>query len=160
MSDEPSPAIAAFNAPDPLACNGAALRKATRRVSQLYDSVLAPCGLKVSQHSILLHIARAGTPSLTDLARALVLDRSALAHNLKPLERDGYVQTSRDPLDGRSRRVALTATGRAKLAEARRLWKEAQRRFEAAYGPERAAALRRALAEIFSEEFALAFSRG
>ena len=45
---------------DSLICHGAALRKATRRVSQLYDAVLAPCGLKVSQHSILSHIARAG----------------------------------------------------------------------------------------------------
>ncbi|MGE8619561.1 MAG: MarR family winged helix-turn-helix transcriptional regulator [Achromobacter spanius] len=158
MSDvEPS---APATITDPLVCNGAALRKATRRVSQLYDTVLAPCGLKVSQHSILIHIARAGSPSMTDLARALVLDRSALAHNLKPLERDGYVEMSRDERDGRSRRVALTDAGRAKLAESKRLWKDAQRRFEAAYGPERAAALRHALADIFSDEFALAFSRG
>ncbi|CAB3656926.1 MarR family winged helix-turn-helix transcriptional regulator [Achromobacter pestifer] len=146
--------------PDPLVCNGAALRKATRRVSQLYDTVLAPCGLKVSQHSILIHIARAGTPSMTDLARAMVLDRSALAHNLKPLERDGYVQTARDEHDGRSRRVALTEAGRAKLAESKRLWKDAQNRFEAAFGVERAAALRQSLADIFSDDFALAFSRG
>jgi len=160
MSDEQPSVSAASVAPDPLVCNGAALRKATRRVSQLYDTVLAPCGLKVSQHSILVHIARAGSPSMTDLARIMVLDRSALAHNLKPLERDGYVQMSRDPLDGRSRRVALTDAGRAKLAESKRLWKDAQRRFEAAYGAERAAALRRSLADIFSDEFALAFSRG
>ena len=85
------------------------LRKATRRVSQL-DAVLAPCGLKVSQHSILSHIARAGAPSMTDLARLLVLDRSALAHNLKPLVRDGYVRTTR-PARRRSRRVALTDAG-------------------------------------------------
>ena len=155
-ADSPVPAFVQ----DPLVCNGAALRKATRRVSQLYDTVLAPCGLKVSQHSILIHIARAGTPSMTDLARALVLDRSALAHNLKPLERDGYVQMARDEHDGRSRRVALTDAGRAKLSESKRLWKDAQSRFEAAYGIERAAALRHALADIFSDEFALAFSRG
>ncbi|KRC78567.1 MarR family transcriptional regulator [Achromobacter sp. Root83] len=158
MSDAPLFAPAATQ--DPLVCNGAALRKATRRVSQLYDTVLAPCGLKVSQHSILVHIARAGTPSMTDLARAMVLDRSALAHNLKPLQRDGYVRMTRDPLDGRSRRVELTETGRAKLVESRRLWKDAQSRFEAAYGAQRAADLRRSLADIFSDEFALAFSRG
>ena len=143
---------------DSLICHGAALRKATRRVSQLYDAVLAPCGLKVSQHSILSHIARAGA-SMTDLARLLVLDRSALAHNLKPLVRDGYVRTTRDLRDGRSRRVALTDAGCEKLTQSRRLWTDAQARFEAAYGAERAVALR-ALAEIFSEDFALAFSRG
>src|ERR1700758_603334 len=72
-------------------CNGTALRKATRRVSQLYDAVLSPCGLRSTQRSILIHIARTGTPTMGDLAAALVLDRSALAHNLKPLERDGFV---------------------------------------------------------------------
>jgi DNA-binding MarR family transcriptional regulator len=145
---------------DPGVCNGAALRKATRRVTQLYDNVLAPCGLRVSQRSILLHIDRAGMPTMTELAHAMVLDRSALAHNLKPLERDGYVVQVRDQHDGRSRRVQLTAKGRAKLAEATRLWRLAQDRFEAAYGAERAAALRVALADIFSDEFAEAFNQG
>ncbi|ANN80092.1 MarR family winged helix-turn-helix transcriptional regulator [Bordetella flabilis] len=145
---------------DPGVCNGAALRKATRRVTQLYDNVLAPSGLRVSQRSILLHIERAGMPTMTELAHAMVLDRSALAHNLKPLERDGYVVQIRDEHDGRSRRVQLTAKGRSKLAEATRLWRLAQDRFEAAYGVERAAALRVALADIFSDEFAEVFNQG
>src|SRR6202047_258099 len=81
----------AFAIPELNRCNGTALRKATRRVSQLYDAVLAPCGLRSTQRSILIHVARAGTPTMGDLAAALVLDRSALAHNLKPLERDGFV---------------------------------------------------------------------
>src|SRR5260370_42379930 len=61
-------------------CNGTALRKATRRVSQLYDAVLAPSGLRSTQRSILIHIARAGMPTMGDVAAAFVLDRSALAH--------------------------------------------------------------------------------
>ncbi|ANN69262.1 MarR family winged helix-turn-helix transcriptional regulator [Bordetella bronchialis] len=144
---------------DPGVCNGAALRKANRRVTQLYDAVLAPCGLKASQRSILLHVERAGTPTMSELAHAIVLDRSALAHNLKPLERDGYLVQIRDEHDGRSRRVHLTPEGRRKLAEANRLWRQAQNRFERAYGAERAAALRLALADIFSDEFAEAFNR-
>jgi DNA-binding MarR family transcriptional regulator len=144
---------------DPGGCNGAALRKATRRVSQLYDAVLAPCGLRASQRSMLINIDRAVNPTMTELAHALVLDRSALAHNLKPLERDGYVVLVRDERDGRSRRVALTPPGKRKLAESNRLWQLAQNRFESAYGPERAASLRVALADIFSDEFAAAFNR-
>jgi DNA-binding MarR family transcriptional regulator len=144
---------------DPGGCNGAALRKATRRVSQLYDAVLAPCGLRASQRSMLINIERAGNPTMTELAHALVLDRSALAHNLKPLERDGYVVLVRDERDGRSRRVQLTPPGKRKLAESNRLWQLAQNRFESAYGPERAASLRAALADIFSDEFATAFNR-
>ena len=144
---------------DPLVCNGAALRKATRRVTQLYDNVLAPCALRSSQRSILVHIDRAGQPTMTELAYALVLDRSALAHNIKPLERDGYLVQIRDARDGRSRRLELTKAGKAKLAEANRLWRKAQDRFEAVYGADRAAALRQSLAVIFSDEFESAFTQ-
>lgn len=70
-------------------CNNLAPRKATRRVSQLYDSILAPTGLRSTQRSILLYIARFGSPNMGQLAASLVLDRSALCHNLKPLERAG-----------------------------------------------------------------------
>ncbi len=143
---------------DPNVCNSAALRKATRRVTQLYDSVLAPCGLRSSQRSILLHISRAGDPTMTDLARAIVLDRSALAHNMKPLERDGYVIQIRDDQDGRSKRMRLTPLGRRKLTESTRLWHQAQKKFEAAYGVDRAASLRAALADIFSDDFTAAFN--
>ncbi len=66
-------------------CNGLSLRKATRRVSQLYDLALTPCGLRSTQRSILIQIARMGQAGMGELADALVLDRSALAHTLKPL---------------------------------------------------------------------------
>jgi DNA-binding MarR family transcriptional regulator len=46
-----------------------------------------------------------------DLAAALVLDRSALAHNLKPLERDGFVAVVVDPADKRNRLVTLNGVG-------------------------------------------------
>ena len=97
-------------------CNGAALRRATRRVSLLYDQVLAPCGLRATQHAILVQLARAAEPpALGELARALVIDPSALAHNLRPLERDGFVALSANPRDQRCRLVRLTPAGRAKL---------------------------------------------
>jgi DNA-binding MarR family transcriptional regulator len=138
-------------------CNGTALRKATRRVSQLYDAVLAPSGLRSTQRSLLTHIARAGAPTMGDLAADLVLDRSALAHNLKPLERDGLVEIQVDPRDKRSRLVTLTPLGEAKLVESMALWAEAQGRFEAAFGTEEASALRAALALIASSDFTEAF---
>jgi DNA-binding MarR family transcriptional regulator len=138
-------------------CNCTALRKATRRVSQLYDSALEPCGLRTTQRAILNHIARAGTPPLGELAEALVMDRGALTHNLKPLERDGLVDISVDPDDRRNRLVALTAAGRAKLAESEPLWKRAQQGFEAGFGVAKSASLRKALEYLVSEDFVVAF---
>jgi DNA-binding MarR family transcriptional regulator len=145
---------------EPSPCNGTALRKATRRVSQLYDAVLAPCGLRSTQRSILVHIARAGAPAIGGLAAALVMDRSALAHNLKPLERDGLVAVVVATTDKRSRLVKLTARGEAKLNESTELWAVAQNRFEAAFGVDEARALRRTLALIASTEFTNAFQQG
>jgi DNA-binding MarR family transcriptional regulator len=146
--------------PAPNLCNGTALRKATRRVSQLYDAVLVPCGLRSTQRSILIHIARAGAPAMGDLAAALVLDRSALAHNLKPLERDGLVAVAVDHKDKRSRVVTLTKRGETKLEQSMSLWQEAQARFETAFGAEKAGVLRRSLALIASPKFADAFQSG
>ena len=139
-------------------CNCTALRKATRRVSQLYDSALEPCGLRTTQRAILNHIARAGTPALGELAEVLVMDRGALTHNLKPLQRDGLVKISVDPQDRRTRLIALTAQGRAKLAESEALWARAQRGFEASFGVAKSASLRQALEYLVSDDFVNAFN--
>jgi len=134
-------------------CNNTALRKATRRVSQLYDAILAPTGLRSTQRSILLNIARFRSPTMGELAASLVLDRSALGHNLKPLEREGYIVLEIDPEDKRNRLAKLTKKGETKLRETTVLWKAAQERFENKFGAERANALREALAVIAAEEF-------
>src|ERR1700739_317965 len=72
-------------------CNCTALRKASRRISQLYDAALAPSGLKTTQRAILAQIRRSEPTTVGNLAEALVMDAGALAHTLKPLERDGLV---------------------------------------------------------------------
>src|ERR1700722_16575863 len=115
-------------------CNCTALRKATRRVSQLYDTALAPSGLKSTQRTILAQLRRSEPASVGQLAEALVMDAGALAHTLKPLERDRLITITVDPDDRRSRMITLTRQGRAKLAESDVLWAKAQTGFEAAFG--------------------------
>jgi DNA-binding MarR family transcriptional regulator len=134
-------------------CNSTALRKATRRVSQLYDSILAPTGLRSTQRAILHNINYFGNPTMSQLAASLVLDRSALGHNLRPLEREGLLTLEADPNDRRSRVARLTKKGTKKLADSAPYWQEAQERFEATFGVERAAALREVLSVIALEEF-------
>jgi DNA-binding MarR family transcriptional regulator len=140
-------------------CHCTALRKASRRVSQIYDSALEPYGLRITQRAILNQIARSGTPMIGELAEALVMDRGALAHNLKPLERDGLVEIRADPKDRRNRLVALTVAGRKKLEQSATAWKHAQDGFEKAFGVAKSPSLRKALEFIVSDEFATAFSR-
>jgi DNA-binding MarR family transcriptional regulator len=138
-------------------CNCTALRKASRRASQLYDEALASSGLRVTQLAVLNQIHRMGTPAMGELARALVMDRGALAHNVKPLERDGLIEAVTDPADRRNRLIALTRAGRRKIVEAERPWARAQQRFEASFGAKESAALRRALDFIASDGFLDAF---
>lgn len=134
-------------------CNNTALRKATRRVSQLFDSVLAPTGLRSTQRSLLRSIARSGGQTMGQLATSLVLDRSALGHNLRPLEREGLIVLDVDPADKRSRLAKITEKGESKLRETAALWQVAQQRFESKFGAAEAEALREVLAAIAADEF-------
>src|ERR1700761_7759862 len=98
-------------------CNCTALRKATRRVSQLYDTALAPSGMKTTQRAILAELGRSERATVGELAAALVMDAGALAHTLKPLERDRLVAIAVDPNDRRNRLIGLTRQGRARFDE-------------------------------------------
>src|SRR6202453_1991989 len=115
-------------------CSCTALRKATRRISQLYDTALAPSGLKTTQRAILAQLGRSEPTTVGKLAEALVMDAGALAHTLKPLERDRLVAIDIDSDDRRNRVAKLTPAGRARLAQSDKLWENAQRGFEAAFG--------------------------
>jgi DNA-binding MarR family transcriptional regulator len=140
-------------------CNCTALRKASRRISQLYDAALAPSGLKTTQRAILAQIRRSEPTTVGNLAEALVMDAGALAHTLKPLERDGLISIDVDPDDRRNRVAKLTPAGNARLSESDRLWKNAQRGFEAAFGRAKSEALREAMQFLVSGEFVRAFEK-
>jgi DNA-binding MarR family transcriptional regulator len=141
-------------------CSNGAMRRATRRLGQLYDDAIAPSGLKATQLALLNQIKRLDEPTLRVLADDLVMDLSALGHTLKPLVRDGLVELVADVTDRRAKRVTLTAAGVAKLRMGLRLWRTANGRFERVFGAENAAQLRNALDWIASPEFADTFAAG
>ena len=140
-------------------CNCTSLRKASRRISQLYDEAVAPSGLKTTQRAILAQVGRSEPTTVGRLAQALVMDPGALAHTLKPLDRDGLIAIGVDPADRRSRLITLTAAGRARLTESDVLWENAQRGFEAAFGKANAKALRETMRLLISDEFAAALGQ-
>jgi DNA-binding MarR family transcriptional regulator len=141
------------------ACNCTSLRKATRRISQLYDQALAPTGMKITQRAILAQIDRSEITHVGLLAEALVMDSGALAHTLKPLERGGLIAVEVDPADRRHRVIRLTEQGRAKLAETNALWAQAEKNFESAFGRSEAVALRTLLQTLISDDFTARFDK-
>lgn len=133
------------------ACTCGSLRKASRRISQFYDTALAPAGIKSTQFSILSEVERgsiAGPVTMCELASAMVMDRSTLGHNLRPLERDDLVVLRQARHDRRKRYVELTAKGKSLLPRARQLWRRAEDRFERIFGKDPAAELRAVLLDI------------
>jgi DNA-binding MarR family transcriptional regulator len=121
-------------------CTCFSLRKAARAVTQLYDELLRPTGLRATQFSLLtvIHIAR--RINITDLAQAAVMDRTTLKRNLELLEREGLVRIQPGE-DARVREVTLTAAAQKKLAAALPYWTKAQNHINRKLGPARSGQL-------------------
>jgi DNA-binding MarR family transcriptional regulator len=111
---------------DPRNCVCFNLRKAARAVTQVYDDILRPTGLRATQHSLLYVIQLSGTVSISTLAERAVMDRTTLARNLDLLEREGLVRIQPGEEDARVREVTLTEAAKKKLAAALPYWEKAQ----------------------------------
>ena len=137
-----------FRSPSP--CIVAAMRAATRRLTQLYDEAMAPTGLRATQFYILSELNWRSTnpPTVGELAEILIMERSAVGQTLRPLARDGLIDLGHDERDGRRRRVKLTSKGKNKVLSARRYWAGAHEKFEHFFGDSQVVLLRETLRDI------------
>jgi DNA-binding MarR family transcriptional regulator len=117
----------------PCACTQ--VRRFARKLSSLYDGLLSPEDLTITQYSLLADIERAGQLSHAVLAEKVGMDRTTLTRNLRPLTRARWV-TAGIGKDRRQRLLQLTAAGRRKLLRSFPLWEEAQRKFLSQIGTE------------------------
>lgn len=123
------------------------MRRAARALTQLYDDVMAPAGLRVTQFSLLRTLARDGDMRISALAERQLLDRTALSRNLDPLIARRFVVV-RPGRDARTREVALSDGGRAALRAAEVHWRRAQAEVAARIGAKRLATLIETLGEL------------
>jgi DNA-binding MarR family transcriptional regulator len=134
--------------PNDTLCNCLALRQASRYITNVYDQALSETGLRVTQFSILYKLSALGTMTVNAMAAELVMDRTTLTRNLKPLERDALVASGPSETDRRERVISLTPAGKAKIKAVLPLWRKAQKTFEQNFGSERAGALRLLLQDV------------
>lgn len=134
-------------------CNCLAIRQAARHVTQFYDQLFAPVGLRATQFAILSRLRRNGPMTINALAAALVMDRTTLGRNILPLQRDGLIEVVASAEDRRRRELRLTDAGQDKHRRAIECWGVAQTRFDEVFGGERAAALRGLLREVAASDF-------
>src|SRR5690349_7838097 len=113
------------------ACLCLHVQRAARALARRFDEALRPLELTNGQFSLMMSLNRPEPPNIGSVATLLAMDRTTLTAALKPLERRGLVKVSVDAEDKRSRRLAITATGRALLArsEERRVGKECRCRW-------------------------------
>jgi DNA-binding MarR family transcriptional regulator len=130
-----------------LPCVCARLRRASRALTQRYDDLMAPSGLRVTQFSLLRTLARRGTLRMSVLAQALLLDRTALSRTLDPLVARGLVAVVAGR-DARTREVSLTSAGARAVRGAERHWQRAQDEVTAWIGPARLGTLVATLADV------------
>ena len=134
-------------APPPSRCSCNRLRRAARALTQLYDEVMAPSALRITQFALLRAVARAGSAKITELAHWLALDRTALRRNLQLLEQRNLVRVTRGR-DARVREVTLTLAGREAIAAATPFWERGQRTVARGLGERKLATLLSALDEV------------
>jgi DNA-binding MarR family transcriptional regulator len=134
-------------------CTCTMIRQASRVVTQHYDKALLNTGLRMSQLSVLMMLREVGSKNIHELAERLVLDRTTLGRNLRPLERAGFLEIEQSGEDGRARLVVLTKKGEATTAKAIEKWEKAQADFHNAIGRENAIALSKLLRGVVKSAF-------
>ena len=147
-----------------LACSNTSLRRAARRLGQLYDDAIAPSGLTSPQALLLAQIDALGGefgsdgPPLQVLATRLAVSISAVTHALRPLLRNGLVELRPDARDRRIKHAGLTTLGRERYRTMYALRAEANRRVETVLGAGSAETLRRLADAVASDAFLEAYA--
>jgi DNA-binding MarR family transcriptional regulator len=124
-------------------CPALRVREASRMLTRLYDQALREIGLEMSQLPVLAAVAISGERGLkiTEIARALIMDRTSVTRAIRPLETTGWLRVARSPGDARSKIVVLTRAGERTLREAYPRWQKVTRRIRDVLGSARVDAL-------------------
>jgi DNA-binding MarR family transcriptional regulator len=125
------------------------LRKASRTITQLFDRAIQPSGLRGTQFSILTMLSFVCPVTVTRLSKNLLMDRTTLTRNLRPLEQQGFIIVTAGE-DSRTRIVELTNKGIKALEKAFPLWKETQSKIINKLGTKRFKSFISDLSEISS----------
>lgn len=119
------------------------VRKLDRMLTGIYDAELRPFGLKATQITLLVLIAKAGPIRRIEIGKILHLDPSTLTRNLKIMLTNGWIKEIADGEDGRGLPVQITAQGRDLLNQIGSSWRKAQTRTEKFLGEDGVTLLRK-----------------
>ena len=103
---------------DVLLTPGHLISLAARGFARLSESRLKPLGFGVGQLPVLVALQNGKASTQRDLARFAKTEQPPMAQMLARMERDGLIERTRDPDDGRSSRIVLTKAAQERMSEA------------------------------------------
>ena len=119
---------------------------AAHSVQESLEQALQRHSLSIAKLNVLSRLAESGEPlSLSELASRLNCVRSNVTQLVDRLEAEGMVRREADPLDRRSIRAVLTASGRARQRVGAQELESAESRVATLLAQHDRAALQRAL---------------
>lgn len=90
---------------------GYLLMRLTRLMTRYAEARIQPLGTGIAGFPVLNMLKDAGELTQKELTENLGVEQSSTAQLVSRLERDGFIQRRKDPQDGRSSLVRLTAKG-------------------------------------------------
>lgn len=103
---------------DVLSTPGHLITLAARSFARLSEARLKPLGFGVGQLPVLIALQNGQASTQRDLARFAKVEQPPMAQMLMRMERDGLIERTPDPADGRSSHVVLTKNARKLMPEA------------------------------------------
>lgn len=116
-------------------CASFNFRRTARAVTSLYDRAFEGLGIRSTQFTILVSVAKAQPTSISTLAETLVIDRTTLTRSLRLLKKQGLLSIS-ERSTKRQRFLQLSPAGERMLAAGLPAWRAAQEQFVRAVGGE------------------------
>lgn len=94
------------------------LRRAYQRHMAIFAAIMTDLDLTSVQFAALVKLRDMKAVTQTELGRLIGIDRATISGVVSRLQKRGLLQFRLDPLDRRSRIIALTSAGEALLAQA------------------------------------------
>jgi MarR family transcriptional regulator, organic hydroperoxide resistance regulator len=130
-------------------CASFNFRRTARAVTRFFDLAFQQSGIRSTQFTILVGIAKTQPTSISSLANLLVIDPTTLTRSLRLLAKERLVEISKRSTM-RQRFVTLATAGEKALARSLPAWRAAQERWVQAVGSEHWLELRAELERLAS----------
>ena len=92
-------------------------RRAERAIRNIEGDVVKSYGLTPMQFGVLDVLYSKGPLRIGEIIDTMLATSGNMTVVIKNMERDGYVQRDKDPIDKRSYRISLTELGKTKIEE-------------------------------------------